>query len=126
MMPDSDEKKVAVDILRTRMNRVGQKPEITIGKGAKTTSSTSAIRLDHSRLMKIEGDSSIIDQVAMADVITARTHSNEREECIYRRPKAELEVPGLPYNIQTLQFSVPNVKDLRFLIQVIGRMKQKV
>ena len=72
----------------------------------------------------METDSSVIDQVAMADVITARTSSNEREECLYRRPKAELEAPGLPYNIQTLQFSVPNVKDLRLLTEVIGRMKQ--
>jgi len=60
----------------------------------------------------------------MAEVITARTHSNDREECLFKRPNAEIEAPGLPYNVQTLQFSVPNVKDLRYLTQVIGRMKQ--
>jgi hypothetical protein len=62
----------------------------------------------------------------MADIITARTHSNEREECLFKRSKAEIEAPGRPYNVQTLQFSVPNVKDLRLLTQVIGRMKQEV
>ena len=82
------------------------------------------IRLDHSRLLKIEADNSIVEQVAMADVITARTHSNEREECLFKPPKAEMEESGLPYNVQTLQFSVSNVKDLRYLTQVIGRMKQ--
>jgi hypothetical protein len=43
---------------------------------------------------------------------------------LYKRPKAEIEAPGQPYNVQTLQFSVPNVKDLRYLTQVIGRLKQ--
>ena len=124
-MPDSDEKKGAVDDLRKRMNRVGQKPKAAIGKGAKTTSSKSLIHLDHSRLLKIETDNSIVEQVAMADIITARTHSNEREERLFTRPKTELEAPGLPYNIQTLQFSVPNVKDLRLHTQVISRMKQE-
>src|SRR5262245_31713318 len=123
-MPDNDEKKVQVEDLRERMNRVGRKPKAAIGKAAKTTSSQSTIRLDHSRLLKIEADNSIVEQVAMADVITARTHSNEREGCLFRRPKAEMKAPGLPYNIQTLQFSVPNVKDLRYLTQVVGRMKQ--
>ena len=124
-MPDSDEKKVAVDDLRERMNRVGQKPKAASGKGAKTTSSKSLIHLDHSRLLKIEKDNSIVEQVAMADVITARTHSNEREERLFTRSKAELEAPGLPYNVQTLLFSVPNLKDLRYLAQVISRMKQE-
>ena len=32
--------------------------------------------------------------------------------------------PCRPYNIQTLQFSVPNVKNLRYLARVIGRLKQ--
>ena len=123
-MPDSDDKKVAVDDLRERIIRVGQKPKAATGKGAKTTSSQCMIRLDHSRLMKIETDNSIVEQVAMADVITGRTHSNEREDCLFKRPKAEIEAPGLPYTIHTLQFSVPNVKDLRYLAQVIGRMKQ--
>ena len=123
-MPDSDEKKVPVNDLRERMNRVGQKPKAAGKKDGQTTSSQSTIRLDHSRLMKIETDNSIVDQVAMADIIMARTHSNEREECLFKRPKMEMKAPGLPYNIQTLQFSVPNVKDLRYLTTVIGRMKQ--
>ena len=123
-MPDSDNKKVAADNLRERMTRVGQKPKADVGKAANTTSSQSMIRLDHSRLVKIETDNSIVEQVAMADIITARTHSNEREECLFKRPSAEMKAPGLPYNIQTLQFSVPNVKDLRYLTQAIGRMKQ--
>ena len=106
------------------MGRGRQKPKATSDKGAQTTESKSVIRLDHSRLLKIETDNSILEQVAMADVITARTHSNEREECLFKRPKAEMKAPGLPYNIQTLQFSVPNVKDLRYLTAVIGRMKQ--
>jgi hypothetical protein len=122
-MPDSDEKEVAIDDLRERMSRVGQKPNAAIGERPKTTSSTSSIRLDHFRLMKIETDNSIVEQIAMADVITARTHSNEREECLFKRSKSEMKAPGLPYNIQTLQFSVPNVKDLRHLAQVVGRMK---
>jgi hypothetical protein len=123
-MPDGNTKKVPIEDLRESMDPGCKKPKATSVKGAQATSSQSVIRLDHSRLMKMETDNSVIDQVAMADVITVRTSSNEREECLYRRPKAELEAPGLPYNIQTLQFSVPNVKDLRHLTEVIGRMKQ--
>ena len=123
-MQDRNEKKVPIEDLRARMNDGGKKPHEGKVKQARTTTSNSTIRLDHSRLLKIEDDSSIVEQVAMADVITARTASNEREECLFRRTKAELEAPGLPYNVQTLQFSVQNVKDLRYLAQVIGRMKQ--
>ncbi len=125
MMPDSNEKKIPIEDLRERMSRGSQKPKATSKKGVQTTSSTSTIRLDHSKLLKIETDHSIVEQVAMADVITARTHSNEREECLFKRPLAELEAPGLPYNTQTLQFSVANVKDLRYLTQVIGRLKER-
>ena len=124
-MRDRNERKIAVEDLRERMNRGSQKPKPDSDKkGAPTNESKSVIRLDHSRLLKIETDNSILEQVVMADVITARTHSNEREECLFKRPKAEMKAPGLPYNTQTLQFSVPNVKDLRYLTQVIGRMKQ--
>ena len=123
-MRDRNEKKIAVEDLRERMGRVRQKPKAASDGGGPTSESKTVIRLDHSRLLRIEADNSIVEQVAMADVITARTHSNEREECLFKRPKAEIEAPGLPYNVQTLQFSVPNVKDLRFLTQVIGRMKQ--
>ena len=123
-MRDRNEKKIAVEDLRERMGRGRQKPKAASDGGVRTTESKTVIRLDHSRLLKIEADDSIVEQVAMADVITARTHSNEREECLFKRPKAEIEAPGLPYNVQTLQFSVPNVKDLRYLTQVIGRMKQ--
>jgi hypothetical protein len=123
-MRDRNEKKITVEDLRKRMGRGRQKPKAASDGGVPTTESKTVIRLDHSRLLKIEADNSIVEQVAMADVITARTHSNEREECLFKRPKAEIEAPGLPYNVQTLQFSVPNVKDLRFLTQVIGRMKQ--
>ena len=87
--------------------------------------SKNTIRLDHSRLLKIENDNSIVEQVALADIITARTHSNEREECLFKRPKAQTEAHGRPYNIHALQFSVQNVKDLRYLTAAIGRMKQK-
>jgi hypothetical protein len=120
-MRDRNEKKIAIEDLRERMNRGSQKPKAASDKEAHTTESKSVIRLDHSRLLKIETDNSILEQVAMADV---RTHSNEREECLFKRPKAEMKAPGLPYNIQTLQFSVPNVKDLRYLTTVIGRLKQ--
>jgi hypothetical protein len=123
-MRDGNEKKIAVEELRERMARGSQKPKTASDRGVRTTESKAVIRLEHSRLLKIEVDNSIVEQVAMADVITARTHSNEREECLFKRSKAELEAPGLPYNVQTLQFSVPNVKDLRYLTQVIGRMKQ--
>ena len=123
-MQDRNEKKIAVEDLRERMGRGRQKPKAASDGGVQTTESKTVIRLDHSRLLKIEADNSIIEQVAMADVITARTHSNEREECLFKRPKAEMQAPGLPYNVQTLQLSVPNVKDLRYLTQVIGRMKQ--
>jgi len=123
-MQDRNEKKIAIEDLRERMNRGSQKPKAASDKGAHTTESKSVVRLDHSRLLKIETDNSIVEQVTMADVITARTHSNEREECLFKRPKAEMKAPGLPYNIQTLQFSVPNVKDLRYLTTVIGRLKQ--
>ena len=123
-MRDRNEKKIVVDDLRERMDRGRQEPKAARAGGVPTTESNTAIRLDHSRLLKIEADNSIVEQVAMADVITARTHSNEREECLFNRPKAEIEAPGLPYNVQTLQFSVPNVKDLRNLVQVIDRMKQ--
>jgi len=122
-MRDRNEKKIAVEELRERMGRGSQKPKPASDRAVPTTESKTVIRLDHSRLLKIEADNSIVEQVAMADVITARTHSNEREECLFKRPKPEIEAPGLPYNIQTLQFSVPNVKDLRYLTQVIGRMK---
>ena len=122
-MQDRNEKKIAVEDLRERMGR-GRQKKAASDKGAHTTESKSVIRLEHSRLLKIETDNSILEQVAMADVITARTHSNEREECLFKRPKAEMKAPGLPYNIQTLQFSVPNVKDLRYLTTVIGRLKQ--
>ena len=123
-MRDRNEKKIAVKDLRERMGRGHQKPKAASEGGVRTTESKTVLRLDHSRLLKIEGDNSIVEQVAMADVITARTHSNEREECLFKRPQAEMKAPGLPYNIQTLQFSVPNVKDLRYLTTVIGRMKQ--
>ena len=123
-MRDTNEKRIAVEDLREHMGRGRQKPKAASDKGAHTTESKSVVRLDHSRLLKIETDNSILEQVAMADVITARTHSNEREECLFKRPKAEMKAPGLPYNIQTLQFSVPNVKDLRYLTTVIGRLKQ--
>jgi hypothetical protein len=122
-MQDRNKKKVPIEDLRERMNRGGQKPNATGDSGTETTSSKTMIRLDHSRLLKMEKDDSIVEQVAMADVITARTHSNEREEYLFRRPKEEMESSGLPYNIQTLQISVQNVKDLRYLTQVIGRMK---
>jgi hypothetical protein len=124
-MQSRDDKKIKADALRERMNRLGQKAKAASVQEAKATSSKSMVRLDHSRLLKIETDNSIVEQIAMADVITARTHSNEREERLFTRPKAELEAPGLPYEIQTLNFSVPSVKDLRYLAQVIGRMKQK-
>ena len=123
-MRDGNEKKIPIEDLRERMSRGNPKPKAARNKGTQTTESKSTIRLDHARLLKIEADNSIVEQVAMADVITARTHSNEREECLFRRSKAEMKASGLPYNIQTLQFSVPNVKDLRHLTQVIGRMKQ--
>ena len=123
-MRDKNEKKIAVEDLRERMGRGRQKPKAASDGGVRTTESKTVIRLDHSRLLKIETDNSIVEQVAMADIITARTHSNEREECLFKRPKAELEAPGLSYNVQTLQFYVPNVKDLRYLTQVIDRMKQ--
>jgi hypothetical protein len=124
-MRDRNEKKIAVEDLRERMGRGREKQKAASDGGVSTTESKTVIRLDHSRLIKIEADNSIVEQVAMADVITARTHSNEREECLFKRSKAELEAPGLPYNVQTVQFSVPNVKDLRYLTQVIARMKQE-
>ena len=122
-MRDRNEKKIAAEDLRERMIR--QKPKAASEGGIRTTESKTVIRLDHSRLLKMETDDSIVEQVAMADIITARTNSNEREECLFKRPQAEIEAPGLPYNVQTLQFSVSNVKDLRYLTQVIGRMKQE-
>jgi hypothetical protein len=122
-MPDRNEKKIVAEDLRQRISRGDQKPEATGDRGTQATESKTLIRLDHSRLLKIEADSSIVEHVAMADIITARTHSNEREEVV-SLPKAEIEAPDL--NVQTLQFSVPNVKDLRLLTQVIGRMKQEV
>ncbi len=124
-MQDGNEKKIPIEDLREQMNGGSKKPKAASKKGLQATSSTSTIRLDHSKLLKIETDNSIVEQVAMADIITVRTHSNEREECLFKRPLEELEAPGLPYNTQTLQFSVANVKDLRSLTQVIARMKQR-
>ena len=123
-MRDRNEKKIAVKDLRERMGRGHQKPKAASEGGVRTTESKTVLRLDHSRLLKIEGDNSIVEQVAMADVITARTHSNEREECLFKRPKAETEDRGRPYEFHTLVFSVKNVKDLRYLTTVIGRLKQ--
>ena len=127
-MRDEREQKSEIENLQERMKRVGrgdQNPKAASNEGAQTTGSKNTIRLDHSRLLKIETDNSIVEQVALADIITARTHSNEREECLFKRPKAETEADGRAYNIHTLQFSVQNVKDLRYLTEAIGRMKQK-
>jgi hypothetical protein len=118
-----NEKKIPVEDLRASMDNASQSPKAVSKRGNQTTKSQSIIRLDHSRLLKIEADNSIVEQIAMADVITARTHSNEREERLFERPKAEMKAHGLPYNIQTLHFSVPNIKDLRYLTTVVGRMK---
>ena len=123
-----NEQKIEIENLQERIKRVGrgdQNPKAASDKVAQVAGSKNTIRLDHSRLLKIESDNSIIEQVALADVITARTHSNEREECLFKRPKAETEAHGRPYNIHTLQFSVQNVKDLRYLTEAIGRMKQR-
>ena len=124
-MRDEREKKTKFKDLQERIGRGGQKPKPASDKKAPTTGSTSTIRLDHSRLLKIETDHSIIEQVALADVITARTHSNEREECLFKRPKRETKDRGRPYEFHTLTFSVQNVKDLRYLTEVIGRMKRE-
>ena len=123
-MRDRNEKKIAVEDLRERMGRGRQKPKAASDGGVPTTESKTVIRLDHSRLLKIEADHSIVEQVALADIITARTHSNEREECLFKRPKAETKAHGRPYEFHTLNFSVQNVKDLRYLTEAIGRMKQ--
>jgi hypothetical protein len=128
-MQSEREQKSKSENLQERMKRVGRgthspKPasdEVSPAAGTKNT-----VRLDHSRLLKIETDNSIIEQVALADIITARTHSSEREECLFKRPKVETQARGgQTYNIHTLQFSVQNVKDLRYLTEAIGRMKQR-
>src|SRR4051812_11939070 len=125
-MRDEREKKTKFRDLQKRIGQGNQKPKPASDKAAPKTGSTSTIRLDHSRLLKIETDHSIIEQVALADVITARTHSNEREECLFKRPKNETQTrQGQPYNIHTLQFSVQNVKDLRYLTEAIGRIKRR-
>ena len=127
-MRDEREQKSEIENLQERMKRVGggaQSPKAASGEGAQKTGSTNTIRLDHSRLLKIETDHSIVEQVALADIITARTHSNEREECLFKRPKAETKAHGRPYEFHTLNFSVQNVKDLRYLTEAIGRMKQR-
>src|SRR5438034_11405030 len=124
-MRDRTKKKVPIEDVRERMNPGGQKPKEPSDEEAQTPSSKSMIRLDHSRLLKIDDDNSIVEQVAMADVITARTHSNEREECLFKRPQAETKAHGRPYEFHTLNFSVQNVKDLRYLTEAIGRMKQR-
>src|SRR5438105_12403486 len=109
------ERKIAFEDLQKRIDRGQEKPKAASGGEIQETGSKSTIRLDHSRLLKIENDNSIVEQIAVADVITARTHSYEKEQCLYKRPMAEMKPHGLAYNIQTLQFSVPNVKDLRHL-----------
>jgi hypothetical protein len=86
-MRDEREKKTKFKELQEHIGRGSQKSKPASDKAAPTTGSASTIRLDHSRLLKIETDHSIIEQVALADVITARTHSNEREECLFKRPK---------------------------------------
>ena len=68
-MRDRNEKKIAVDDLRERMSRGRQKPNAASDREVRTTESKTVIRLDHSRLQKIEADNSIVEQVAMADVI---------------------------------------------------------
>ena len=126
-MRDQRQQKTEIENLQERMKRVGRgdsNPKAASNEGAQTTGSKNTIRLDHSRLLKIETDNSIVEQVALADIITARTHSNEREECLFKRPKAETKAHGRPYEFHTLNFSVQNVKDLRYLTEAIGRMKQ--
>src|SRR5438034_10236698 len=108
-----------------RMGRGAQSPKLASHNVAQSARSKNTIRLDHSRLLKIETDNSIVEQVALADIITARTHSNEREECLFKRPQAETKAHGRPYEFHTLNFSVQNVKDLRYLTEAIGRMKQR-
>jgi len=104
------ERKIAFEDLQKRINRGQQKPKAASDKEAPSTGSKSTIRLDRSKLLKIENDNSIVEQIALADVITARTHSNEKEQCLYKRPMAEMKAHRLPYNLHTLQFSVQNVK----------------
>ena len=126
-MRDEREQKSEIDKLHERMKRVGsgaQSSKPATEKCSKGAGTNNTIRLDHSRLLKIETDNSIVVQVALADIITARTHSNEREECLFKRPKAETKAHGRPYEFHTLNFSVQNVKDLRYLTEAIGRMKQ--
>jgi hypothetical protein len=127
-MRDEREQKSEIDKLQERMKRVGRgahSPKPASDKATELAGTNNTIRLDHSRLLKIETDNSIIEQVTLADVITARTHSNEREECLFKRPKGETKARGgQTYSIHTLQFSVQNVKDLRYLTEAIGRMKQ--
>src|SRR3954470_16998195 len=118
-MRDERQQKSEIDKLQERMKRVGrgaQRPKPANDKVSQAAGTKNTIRLDHSRLLKIETDDSIIEQVTLADIITARTHSNEREECLFKRPKGETQARGgQTYNIHTLQFSVQNVKDLRYL-----------
>jgi len=128
-MADKREQKSEIENLQERMKRVGrgaQSPKAATDKVTQAEGTKNTIRLDHSRLLKIETDDSIIEQVTLADVITARTQSNEREECLFKRPKGETQARGgQTYSIHTLQFSVQNVKDLRLLTEAIGRMKQR-
>jgi hypothetical protein len=119
------ERKTAFEDLQKRIDRGPQKPKAASAVETPETGSRTTIRLDHSRLLKIEDDDSIVEQITVADVITVRTHSNEKEQCLYRRPTAEMKAHGMAYNVQTLQFSVQNVKDLRHLTGVINRLKQE-
>jgi hypothetical protein len=82
------------------------------------------IRLDHSRLLKIDNDNELLEQIALADVITARTQSNEKEQCLWKRPTEEVEAGEFPLNNQVLTFTVQNVKDLRYLTTVVNRLKE--
>jgi hypothetical protein len=126
-MPDEREQKNEIENLQARMKRISsgrQSPKSARQEETRTTASTSTIRLDHSRLLKMQTDNSMVEQVALADVITARTQSNEREECLFRRPKRVAQVGEPPYTTHTLQFCVQNVKDLRHLADVISRMKE--
>ena len=71
------------------------------------------IRLGHSRLLKIDNDNELLEQIALADLINARTHSNEKEQCLWKRSVEDVEASQFPQNNQVLTFTVQNVKDLR-------------
>jgi len=83
-----------------------------------------AIRLTGQQIKNLTNDNEFVSTVALADIITARTHSSTQEHTLYKRPIEEVEARGFPFNVQVVTFMVQSKSDLRKLIAAVDRLKR--